>query len=223
MEPNPSLKWSANGRLPGPGLWCAHIFTARALVACRRRPLSSNARHHKTRPVASPAGSAARSAEDQTATARHSREQPALLVHLHGSGQNRAKRYAPCMKERVNFQSSQISASREIAVALGARFVSQFLGPAAVRSAVASFSLVRGGRQDRGASAWSARSGLLFFWLSKVSNTGGTLRTLPLPPTVMPNPSFKPSPNGVSRWPSSAGPAAHFALAVQRATPSVPA
>ena len=40
---------------------------------------------------------------------------------------------------------------------------------------------------------------------------------------VEPNPSFKPSPNGGSRWPSSAGPAAHFALAVQHAPPSVPA
>jgi len=40
---------------------------------------------------------------------------------------------------------------------------------------------------------------------------------------ALPNPSFKPSPNGVARWPSSAGPSAHFALAVQRATPSVPA
>ena len=52
-----------------------------------------------------------------------------------------------------------------------------------------------------------------------------------LPPTVacmrpahaLPNPSLKLSPNGVSRWPSSAGPSAHFALAAQRATPSVPA
>ena len=43
------------------------------------------------------------------------------------------------------------------------------------------------------------------------------------PRAVLPNPSFKPSPNGMSRQPSSAGPAAHFALAVQRAMPSVPA
>ena len=41
--------------------------------------------------------------------------------------------------------------------------------------------------------------------------------------SVLPNNSFKLSPNGMSRWPSSAGPAAHFALAVQHATPSVPA
>ena len=44
-----------------------------------------------------------------------------------------------------------------------------------------------------------------------------------LPRELMPNPSFKPSPNSVARRPSSAGPAAHFALAVQRATLSVPA
>jgi hypothetical protein len=38
-----------------------------------------------------------------------------------------------------------------------------------------------------------------------------------------PNPSLKRSANGMSRWPSSAGPTAHFALAVQHATPSSPA
>jgi hypothetical protein len=43
---NPSLKRSTNGRPPGPGLWCAHIFTARALASCRRCPLSSNVRRH---------------------------------------------------------------------------------------------------------------------------------------------------------------------------------
>ena len=40
---------------------------------------------------------------------------------------------------------------------------------------------------------------------------------------VMPNQSVKLSENGMSRWPSSAGPAAHFSLAVQRATLSTPA
>jgi hypothetical protein len=35
---------------------------------------------------------------------------------------------------------------------------------------------------------------------------------------VLPNPSVKRSANIASHWPSSAGPAAHFALAVQRAT-----
>ena len=37
------------------------------------------------------------------------------------------------------------------------------------------------------------------------------------------NPSVKLSANGVPHWPSSAGPAAYFALTVQRVTPSAPA
>ena len=36
-------------------------------------------------------------------------------------------------------------------------------------------------------------------------------------------PSLKRSTNGMSRWPSRAGPPANFALAVQRAMPSPPA
>ena len=42
-------------------------------------------------------------------------------------------------------------------------------------------------------------------------------------PKLRPNPSLKLSYNGVPHWPSSAGPLAHFALAVQHATPSAPA
>ena len=40
---------------------------------------------------------------------------------------------------------------------------------------------------------------------------------------ALPNPSVKLSANGVPHWPSSAGPAAHFALAVHHVTPSSPA
>ena len=40
---------------------------------------------------------------------------------------------------------------------------------------------------------------------------------------ALPNPSVKLSSNGVPHWPSSAGPAAHFALAVQRGMPLAPA
>ena len=40
---------------------------------------------------------------------------------------------------------------------------------------------------------------------------------------ALPNPSVKLSANGVPHWSSSAGPTAHFALAVQRVTPSAPA
>ena len=78
---------------------------------------------------------------------------------------------------------------------LGAGFVSQFLGPAAVRSSTASFILVRSGRQIRGAPAWSARSGLPSFFFTKVSCHGGTLHVLPLPHTVLPNPSLEARPN----------------------------
>ena len=134
----------------------------------------------KTKPVASPAGSAAQSAEDQTATARHSRVQLGPLVHLLGIRQNRAKRCPPEMKQQVTLPSFQISASREAAGALGAGFVSQFLEPAAVRNNAASFSLVRGGGQIRGRPAWSARSGLPLFFFTKVSGLSGTLQVFPL-------------------------------------------
>ena len=40
---------------------------------------------------------------------------------------------------------------------------------------------------------------------------------------ALPNPSLKPSPNGVSRRASSARPSAYAALAARHATPSVPA
>ena len=41
--------------------------------------------------------------------------------------------------------------------------------------------------------------------------------------SARPNPSFKRSANGIAHWPSSAGPAAHCALAVQHAMPLSPA
>ena len=126
------------------------------------------------------------------------------------------------MKQQVNFPSSQVSASRQATVALGGEFVSQFFGPAAVRSAAASFCLVGGGGQRRGASAWPARSGLLLFWSTKVNNTGGTLRTLPFPSTVMPNPSFKPSPNGGPPGPGARY-GVHFLSPGPGVPPSVPA
>jgi hypothetical protein len=74
-------------------------------------------------------------------------------------------------------------------------------------------------------SAWSlgvARAA----WLSgrgRPSPGGGRLRfscsrAMQARSAALPNPSVKRSANIASHWPSSAGPAAHFALAVQRAT-----
>ena len=186
-----------------------YIFCRRGLASHRRCRLNSNVRHHKMKPVASPAGSAARSAEHQAATARHSREQPTPLVHLHGSGQqDQVKQYARSMKQQVNFPPSQFSASRQAAMALGSGSISQFFGPAASAALRPSFCLVRGSRQHRGASAWPARSGMLQIWSTKVNNTGGTLRTMPLPPTVMPNPSLEARPNIKTPGPRSGR--AHF-------------
>ena len=48
-------------------------------------------------------------------------------------------------------------------------------------------------------------------------------RLPPGAPPALPNPSLKLSANSVAHWPSSAGPSAHFALAVQRATLLSPA
>ncbi len=54
VKPNPSLKRSANGRPLRPGRWCAHIFTGRGAVACRRRPLSSNVRRPNVHNLVAP-------------------------------------------------------------------------------------------------------------------------------------------------------------------------
>ena len=126
------------------------------------------------------------------------------------------------MKLQVNFPSSPVSASREATVALGAGFVSQFLGPAAVRSAETSFSLVRGDRQIRGRQAWSARSGLPWFFFTRISCLSGTLHVVPLPHAVLPNPSFKPSPNGGPPGPGYRY-AVHFLHPGPGVPPSVPA
>ena len=61
-------------------------------------------------------------------------------------------------------------------------------------------------------------------WCSRVVLSGKLAPRLPRgAQPALPNPSFKPSPNGGPRWPASAGPSAHFALAGQRVPPSVPA
>ena len=68
--------------------------------------------------------------------------------------------------------------------------------------------------------AWRATA---FGHSRQALSMGLAARVLAESSRVRPNHSLKLSPNGMSRWPSSAGPAAHFALAVQRAMPLVPA
>ena len=109
-------------------------------------------------------------------------------------------------------------------MAIQAGFVSQFFGPAAVRSGVASLHLVSGGRQHQASAGLvSAQRAASLLWLARVSRSGGTLHFFSRPAALMPNPSLKLTTNGVARRPASAGPAAHCALAVQHATPLVAA
>jgi len=68
----------------------------------------------------------------------------------------------------------------------------------------------------------AADSRCLFSASAPGANTVSVHSFHPRPPAP-PNPSLKRRTNGVARWPSSAGPSAHFALAVQHATPLVPA
>jgi hypothetical protein len=57
------------------------------------------------------------------------------------------------------------------------------------------------------------------FRLFKAAQAQGLCSNSSVLHQVLPNPSFKRTPNGVARQPSSAGASPHFALAVWRATP----
>jgi hypothetical protein len=57
------------------------------------------------------------------------------------------------------------------------------------------------------------------FRLFKAAQAQGLRSNSSAPHQVLPNPSFKRTPNGVARQPASAGASPHFALAVRRTTP----
>ena len=154
---------------------------------------------------------------------RHSRAQLEPIASLPSSSENSVNHPAQFMNELVNTPSAQVSASRRDTLATATRFESQLFGPAAARRLALSLSLVSGGKQVRGRSAWAARSGQHLFRLTRFHWPKWHAAGRGSCGAVLPNPSFKPSPNSVARRPSSAGPAAHFALAVQRATLSVTA
>ena len=108
----------------------------------------------------------------------------------------------------------------------------RFAGNVSCQSVICRESVHRppppAGHGLRSASAVAARKSSLRRQRLAPRRAAGTLifcapRNLAAFNPMKPNPSFKLSPNGGSRWPSSAGPSAHFALAVQRAPPSVPA
>ena len=73
----------------------------------------------------------------------------------------------------------------------------------------------------RGESKCHCKKACVFF---SCLGAYGSIRRLKMTPAhpVRPNTSLKASPKSVAHWPSSAGASPHFALAVQRATLSVP-
>jgi hypothetical protein len=94
-----------------------------------------------------------------------------------------------------------------------------------------STGAVRDRREGRGGKVGCSRGAhrrrglprVLLSWRGSGSRIARMqLLPLRLSRALMPNPSLKPSPNSVPRQPASAGPAAHFALAVRHATLSVP-
>ena len=99
------------------------IFHRAGLAFCCRSRLSSNVRHHNMEFVALPAKSAAQSAVCETATARHSREYPALsgasAVLLRITGESPRPFMKPLGKLEANF----FSASRQSSLAGRARSV----------------------------------------------------------------------------------------------------
>ena len=130
---------------------------------------------------------------------------------------------AAVMAELFNLLSFIVSATRAAALAMQTGFVSQFFGPAAVGSIAASLVFPSGGRQVSGAPSLVSAEREHPQGVNRINPCGGTVHTFASPASLMPNLSFKRSANGMSRWSSSAGPSAHFALAVQRAMPLSPA
>ena len=186
-----------------------YIFSARALASCRRRPLSSNVRPHTNR---------------YRWLAQH-REQPmprTVQVQLLRSGITAAPKHvlgrtaladARACCSRLGFH---VCASRQLAraVRLPASVSSCNHRPSMLSP---SFSSVQGG----GMVSTSAAPATARFGGLKVATLWPVMNQLALG-RVRPNPSFKPSPNGVPRGPGWRY-AVHFRQPGPRVTPLVPA
>ena len=186
---------------------------------CRRLPLISNVRHQNMQPLAPPAGSATRGVENQAATSGL-----ALPDHLQSSSQA-STGCVSCRGHGRVVQLPVIHRQRCASSSLGhgTGSVSQFFGPTAVGSIAASLGFRSGGRQVTGTPNLVSAERKRPQGVNRINPCGGTVNTFAPLAALMPNLSFKRSANGMSRWPSSAGPSAHFALAVQRAMPLSPA
>ena len=127
-----------------------------------------------------------------------------------------------CQSIGVYFESWSATGLSWQQLQLGLHLEKSVCWPAAVPGFVASSFRLRGCGEYRtcavlhGQQAPARRQRPV---LQTVSICAGQCQCSP----ARPNLSFKRSANGMSRWPSSAGPSAHFALAVQRAMPLSPA
>ena len=130
--------------------------------------------------------------------------------------------------------SSDHETTGQLSVVSGQRFAGSNCGASEQGSSVSSWGLPPSAA-PRLRSAWSAAAGKFVAgklgqrgaacfgsFCTKISCPSGTLHAVPLPHAVLPNPSFKPSPDGVSRGPGRRN-AVHFRQPGPRVPPSVPA
>jgi hypothetical protein len=217
-----------------------YIFASPGLASCRRRPLSSNVRPQKLRVPFS------RGVEIQA-----QRTGEVERVSIHGQIQTQSSlRPARAAKQSADFQlmmemrarknsafkkckSARAHQQRARGISGGARnyFNSHTLVKLSwhVRAAASTPQqvLVCGstGRRRPVLLASSRLAGKNQFMPCTFASHFNQIVALGSHAVsrLRPNPSLKLSTNGVSRWSSGAGPAAHFAPTAQRATPLAPA
>ena len=175
--------------------------------------------------MATRAARAAQSAVSQAANAQLHRERTTVLGPSARSRQITSEALIRLTKNQIEYEANHVSASREVPVAWQASdFKRRFAGIGcgftgavgqSVSSsfcchshAVASLGTRHCGRKARSWPAWAARSGKPSRRLTKITKTSGTLRFLPLPHRVMPNPSLEARPNIKTPGPRSG--LAHF-------------
>ena len=172
--------------------------------------------------MASPAGSAARSADVK---------QPRRGIAAKGLGHSLTRSAAarPSEASRARSRSNKPSfwclrsalRGRQLRPGdLTLKVSSSGLPPAEALQLRSAWHAAAG--KSVGGPAWSARSGLLSYQFTKVSCSSGTLQVFALLPTLMPNPSLKRSANGRPPGPVWRY-AVHFRQPGPGALPSSPA
>ena len=197
LMPNPSLKRSANGSPPGPVRGAVAFSTARAWRATVGSRLARTLGSTKT-PMREALLATRRTCRLPRA-ARRGRKAPSSI------------RIGVVVRHTV--RRSALRALQSVGIT---RSLSLFSKPRPAES--------RTQPQSRALQLGQSRSGcpLLLSTTRRKGSSSALAAARACTERVLPNPSLKASPNSVAHWPSSAGPAAHFALAIQRTTLSGP-